>query len=366
MGMAYIRGIQKNNVYATGKHFVAYGTAEKGFNWAQAQIPERTMREVYLAPFEAAIKEAGLKAIMPAYQENDGEPCHPSKKLLVDILRKDFGFDGLIVTDYAGLDLLHSFHKLFPDLQSVSKRSIECGIDVELPRESVYGKILIEEIKKGNIKETDVDIIVERVLTKKFELGLFENPYIDENLYSCIRSKESLLIAKEITKETISLLENKNNILPLDRNKKQKIAVIGPSADCVRNYLGDYAFKAHVDDGLVKHLKSKIAGEAGTPFALSNDKLDLNMDLFSDFIKDIEGTSIYDAICQKVGAEYVSCSVGSDIFETTDEMIKEAVETAKNNDIIIAVLGDRAGLTDGSSSGESRDRRESWFLRWAG
>lgn len=355
MGMAYIRGIQKNNVYSTGKHFVAYGAAEKGFNWAPGQVPERTMREVYLAPFEAAIKEANLKSIMPAYQENDGEPCHSSKKLLKKILRDEWKFNGLVVTDYSGLTLLESFHKLFPDYNSIAKRAIECEVDIELPTQAVYGKILAEEVKNGNISKKDVDKLVERVLTKKFELGLFDNPYIKESLSFAMRSKESLDKSLEVARESIVLLENKNNILPL--KKQQKIAVIGPNGNSVRNQLGDYAFKAHVES-LVENLRDmskNLDNNNATGFTMQ-EKVNLNADILDNFIQEIEGVSVYKGICSKVGKDNVYLSLGSDIFETTDSMIEEAVNTAKKADVIVAVLGDKAGLEAGTSTGESRDR----------
>lgn len=355
MGMAYIRGIQKNNIYSTGKHFVAYGAAEKGFNWAPGQVPERTMREVYLTPFEAAIKEANLKSIMPAYQENDGEPCHSSKKLLKKILRDEWKFNGLVVTDYSGLTLLESFHKLFPDYNSIAKRAIDCEVDIELPTQAVYGKILVDEVKNGNISEKDVNKLVERVLTKKFELGLFDNPYIKESLSFSMRSKESLDKSLEVARESIVLLENKNNILPL--KKEQKIAVIGPNGNSVRNQLGDYAFKAHVES-LVENLRDmakNVDNNNATGFTMQ-EKVDLNADILDNFIQDIEGISVYEGICSKVGKDNVYLSLGSDIFETTDAMIEEAVNTAKKSDVIVAVLGDKAGLEAGTSTGESRDR----------
>ncbi|ASJ20518.1 glycoside hydrolase family 3 N-terminal domain-containing protein [Brachyspira hampsonii] len=355
MGMAYIRGIQKNNIYSTGKHFVAYGAAEKGFNWAPGQVPERTLREVYLAAFEAAIKEANLKSIMPAYQENDGEPCHSSKKLLKTILRDEWKFDGLVVTDYSGLTLLESFHKLFPDYNSIAKRAIDCEVDIELPTQAVYGKILVEEVKNENILEKNLDKIVERVLTKKFELGLFDNPYIPETISFVMRSNESLHKSLELARESIVLLENKNNILPL--KKDQKVAIIGPNGNSVRNQLGDYAFKAHVES-LVETLRVMSNNEDNnnaTGFTMQ-ERVDLDANILYNFIREIEGVSVYEGVCSKIGKDNVFLSLGSEIFETTDELVNEAVETAKKSDVILAILGDKSGLEDGTSSGESRDR----------
>ena len=355
MGMAYIRGIQKNNVYSTGKHFVAYGAAEKGFNWAPGQVPERTMREVYLTPFEAAIKEAKLKSIMPAYQENDGEPCHSSKNLLKRILRDEWNFDGLVVTDYSGLTLLESFHKLFPNYNAIAKRAIECEIDIELPTQAVYGKILAKEVNKGNILEKDLDKIVSRILTKKFELGLFDNPYIPENLSFNMRSEDSLNKSLEVARQSIVLLENKDNILPLKAGTK--IAIIGPNGNSVRNQLGDYAFKAHVENLVIslRDMAENKDNNNATGFTMQ-ERVELNADILDNFIQKIEGYSIYDGICSKVGKDNVFLALGSNIFETNDELIKEAIDISKKADIIIAALGDKSGLEEGTSTGESRDR----------
>lgn len=361
MGMSYIRGIQKNGVYATGKHFVAYGAAEKGFNWSPGQVPERAMREVYLLPFEAAVKEAKLSSIMPAYQENDGEPCHSSKNLLKKILRDEWEFDGLVVTDYSGLTLLQTFHKLFPNYGIIAKRALECEVDIELPTQAVYGKTLAEEIQKGNIDEKLLDKIVSRVLAKKFELGLFDNPYIEETPSFAMRKKESLDKSLLISRESITLLENKNNILPL--KKDMKVAVIGPNANSVRNQLGDYAFKAHVEC-LIASLRDMEKGDEndnGTGFTMQ-EKVILDAEKLNNFIQKIDGTSVYDGIVQKLGKENVFYSEGSTIFETNDKMLSEAIETAKKADVIIAVLGDRSGLEEGTSSGESRDREDLNFL----
>ncbi|MGL4985763.1 MAG: glycoside hydrolase family 3 N-terminal domain-containing protein [Treponemataceae bacterium] len=351
MGMAYIRGIQKNNILATGKHFVAYGAAEKGFNWSPGQVPERAMREVYLAPFEAAIKETNLGAIMPAYQENDGEPCHSSKNLLKTILRDEWGFNGLVVTDYSGLVLLESFHKLFPDYASIAKRAIECEIDVELPSHAVYGKVLADEVEKGTIDTALFEKVVSRVLSKKFELGLFDNPYIDEKPSFDIRNSESQKISLEVSRQSIILLKN-DGILPLEKSKK--IALIGPNAHLARNHLGDYAYNAHLE-----HMVNSFAAveqgrnEGGVDFT-NNEKQKRNSKKFGEFVKDYDATSIFEEITNKKVS--VSYEQGCHIFTRDQNLFDKAVNLAKNSDVIVAVLGDKSGLDETASSGESRDR----------
>nr|WP_300366249.1 glycoside hydrolase family 3 C-terminal domain-containing protein [Brachyspira sp.] len=170
-----------------------------------------------------------------------------------------------------------------------------------------------------------------------------------------MRSNESLNKSLELARESIVLLENKNNILPL--RKEQKVAIIGPNGNSVRNQLGDYAFKAHVES-LVETLRimaNNADNNNATGFTMQ-ERVDLDADILDNFIREIEGVSVYEGVCSKIGKDNVFLSLGSEIFETTDELINEAVETAKKSDVILAILGDRAGLEEGTSSGESRDR----------
>src|SRR5690606_14759558 len=164
---------------ATGKHFVGYGIAEGGLNWAPAHIPPRELREVYLFPFEAAVREAGLASIMNGYHELDGVPCGSSRELLTDILRGEWGFDGTVVSDYFAVNMLLQYHQLARDKAHAAGLALEAGIDIELPGTDCFGDPLRAAVEAGDIREGLVDQAVKRALTQKFALGIFEQPYVD-------------------------------------------------------------------------------------------------------------------------------------------------------------------------------------------
>jgi beta-glucosidase len=182
MGSSYIKALQgkdiKDGVIATLKHFAGYGASEGGLNWAPADIPPRMLREVFLCPFKEAIEKGGALSVMNAYHEIDGIPCGASVELLTDILRKEWGFEGIVVSDYFAIDNLRSYHRIAPGKAEAAKLSLIAGIDIELPKSDCYAQPLKEQIEKGLIAEELLDRAVSRVLRLKFMLGLFENPYV--------------------------------------------------------------------------------------------------------------------------------------------------------------------------------------------
>ena len=183
MGTAYVKGLQGNDlresIIATLKHFVGYGLPEGGLNWAPAHIPPRMLREVYLYPFKEAIKKGGALSVMNAYHEIDGIPCGASTELLTDILRKEWGFEGVVVSDYFTIDNLHSYHRIATDKANAASLALTAGIDIELPKYNYYAQPLKEQVEKGMISEKLIDQAVSRILRLKFMLGIFENPYVN-------------------------------------------------------------------------------------------------------------------------------------------------------------------------------------------
>ncbi len=184
MGVAYVRGLQtedwRQGVIATGKHFVGYGLTDGGMNWNPAHIPPRELREVFLRPFEAAVREAGLYSVMNGYNELDGVPCAASHELLTEILREQWGFEGLVVSDYFAVDQLQQAHLISPDKGVSARMALQAGIDVELPSTDCYGEPLRRQVEQGKLDVALIDTSVARVLRTKFQLGLFENPFVDE------------------------------------------------------------------------------------------------------------------------------------------------------------------------------------------
>ncbi len=250
MGVAYVRGLQTDNladgILATGKHFVGYSASLGGLNWGPAHIPERELHEVHLAPFYAAVKVAGLGSMMNAYHELDGIPCGASKRLLTDILRGQWGFDGIVVSDYMTINQLVLYHQYASTQAEAGRLTLEAGLDVELPNTECYGPPLVEAVNDGQFPVDLIDQSVRRVLAMKFRLGLFENPYVETGAVSSVfDTPEQRGLARTIAQKSMVLLKN-DGVLPLSK-EVGSFAVIGPNADSKRNLLGDYSYPAHIE-----------------------------------------------------------------------------------------------------------------------
>jgi len=183
LGAAYIRGLQgegapEKRVLATGKHMVGHGLPEGGLNHAPSHIGPRELEDAFLFPFEAAVRDAGLGSMMHAYDDVDGMPCVASRSLLTETLREWWGFDGIVVSDYSGIDELLTSHAMTTDPSAAAALALEAGVDVELPTTQFYGSPLAGAVAAGKVQMATVDLAVGRVLRAKFELGLFEKPYV--------------------------------------------------------------------------------------------------------------------------------------------------------------------------------------------
>lgn len=244
MAVASVEGLQGENldgedsVAATLKHFVGYGSSEGGRNAGPVHMGRRELLEVDLLPFRKAV-EAGAASIMPAYNEIDGVPCTTNEELLDDILRGEWGFDGMVITDCGAIDMLASGHDVAEDGRDAAIQAIHAGIDMEMSG-VMFGKHLVEAVRSGQLEEEVLDRAVRRVLTLKFRLGLFERPYADpERAEQVIGSTEHVELARKLASEGVVLLKNKDGVLPLSADAGT-IAVIGPNADVGYNQLGDY------------------------------------------------------------------------------------------------------------------------------
>lgn len=244
MAVASVEGLQGENldgedsVAATLKHFVGYGSSEGGRNAGPVHMGRRELLEVDLLPFRKAV-EAGAASIMPAYNEIDGVPCTTNEEMLDDILRGEWGFDGMVITDCGAIDMLASGHDVAEDGRDAAIQAIRAGIDMEMSG-VMFGKHLVEAVRSGQLEEEVLDRAVRRVLTLKFRLGLFERPYADpERAEQVIGSTEHVELARKLASEGVVLLKNKDGVLPLSADAGT-IAVIGPNADVGYNQLGDY------------------------------------------------------------------------------------------------------------------------------
>ena len=251
MGVAYVRGLQgddlREGVAATAKHFLGYGLSEGGLNHAPVQLGARELREVFAAPFGAAIREAGLASVMNAYNSVDGLPCGGAREILDDLLRGELGFDGIVVADYFTVMLLITHHRVAGDKGEAAAMALLAGLDAELPQLDCYGAPLREKVEGGDVPIAAVDRSVLRMLRLKLELGLFEAPYVDEGgAAACYQTPETRELARELARASIVLLRNEGELLPLPADLS-RIAVVGPAADSPRLQQGDYHYPAHAE-----------------------------------------------------------------------------------------------------------------------
>ena len=347
MGVAYVRGLQGENlaegVVATGKHFVGYSAPEGGLNWAPAHIPPRELREVYLAPFEAAVRKAGLASMMNAYQELDGVPCASSKELLTDILRGQWAFDGIVVSDYMAINQLADYHRLAKDKAEAALLTLEAGMDVELPSIDCFGQPIVDAVQEGRLPEALVDQAVRRVLVMKFRIGLFENPYVEpDRVPDVYDTPEQRAVARTIAQKSMVLLKNEGGLLPLAKDVKS-LAVIGPNADSKRNLLGDYAYPAHIETLIT----FKELGFSQHPLPESIHMVDSYAAM----------TSVLESIRARVSeGATVRYAQGCDVLGPSTDGFADAVAAAEASDVAIVVVGDKSGLIPDCSTGEFRDR----------
>lgn len=262
MGAAAIRGLQgsadgtiaENHVGATLKHFVGHGQKEGGRNKAPANIAPRILRDLHIEPFRIAVRESSPRGIMPSYNEVDGIPMHMNTLMLQGLLREEFGFDGMMVSDYQGVKEIRELHKISPDDKTSALLAFKAGVEFDLPDGACFS-YLPELVKEGKVSEKELDKAVAKILRLKFELGLFESPYVDvEEARKVSKNKEHKELARKVAQESIVLLKNEQNILPLDPEKYKRIAVVGPNANDTR--IGEYSgipyYKVTVLEGMRK------------------------------------------------------------------------------------------------------------------
>jgi beta-glucosidase len=347
MGVAFVRGLQGDDglasgVIATAKHFVGYGAAEGGLNWAPAHIPPRELREVYLHPFEAVVRSAGLRSLMHAYNELDGVPVAANRELLTGLLRDEWGFAGCVVADYFAVRQLAEYHRVAASAGDAAALALDAGIDVELPGTDCYGAPLMAEVQAGRVDVATVDAAVARVLRDKLDLGLFEEPYVDAGGAAlAVDTEDHRRLARTIARKSLVLLRN-DGILPLAPAAQARIAVIGPNADSARHLLGDYTHTAHVES------LQEIQRTGNNVFSMPLDP----DHRFAD--PGAEGTSVLAALRARFGLD-VAYAPGCGVTERSRQGFAGAVALAADADVAVLVMGDKAGLTDDCTTGESRD-----------
>jgi beta-glucosidase len=320
IGVAAIKGFQgsgpfidKAHVLATAKHFAVHGQPEGGTNVAPGNYSERVIREYWLKPFEAAVREAHVQSVMASYNEIDGIPSHSNKHLLIDILRHEWGFSGVLVSDYFGITELIRIHHIVGTKEAAARLALDSGVDVELPFPDAY-PTLIDQVKQGKVAEATIDRAVTNHLREKFLAGLFDDPYVDPAYAERITNNEDhQKLSLQAAREALILLKNQNNLLPLDATKYKHIAVIGPNAADI--HLGGYSDKSGSGISILEGIKHRVGSAAEVLYA--------------------EGTKITETLPDWDADKVV---LGDRDRNTT--RIAEAVKTAQKSDVIILVLGD--------------------------
>lgn len=281
MGAAMIKGFQgdslniSTSIAACPKHFVGYGAAEGGRDYNSTNIPERRLRNVYLPPFETAAK-AGAATFMTSFNDNDGVPSTGNKFILKDVLRGEWGFDGLVVTDWASANEMIS-HGFAATPQEAAMKAVNAGVDMEMVSYT-FVKELPELIKAGKVKKSTIDDAVRNILRVKYRLGLFDNPYVDEKQADVLYAPSHLEAAKQAAIESAILLKNDKEVLPLQSSVKT-VAVVGPMANAPYEQLGTWVFdgeKARTVTPLsaIKNLvgdKVQVIYEPGLNFSRDKD-----------------------------------------------------------------------------------------------
>lgn len=272
IGVAAVLGLQgdgpsvdENHVYATLKHFAVHSQPESGTNIGPANYSERTVREYFLAPFESGVRSGNVRTVMPSYNELDGIPNHSNVWLLRNILRGEFGFKGLIVSDYFAIDQLIDIHHVARDCADAAKLAITAGVDIELPFAKCY-KELPALVRSHQVPESLIDEAISRVLRAKFELGLFDHPFVDpEKAVEHAGTPSDDQLALQAARETITLLKNDNHLLPLDISKVKRIAVIGPNA--AEAHLGGYSGTPRKTISVLDGIREKVGGKGEVLYA---------------------------------------------------------------------------------------------------
>jgi beta-glucosidase len=335
IGVAAVQGFQgsgpfidKAHVLATLKHFAVHGQPEGGTNVAPGNYSERVVREYFLKPFEAGVKQGHAQSVMASYNEIDGIPSHSNRHLLTDILRHEWGFDGVLVSDYFAISDLRTLHHVAATDDDAAKMALDAGVDVELPGADTF-RDLVEQVKQGHIAEATVNQAAAHMLREKFLTGLFEDPYVDPAYAEKItNSPEHQQLALQAAHEAIILLKNQGNLLPLDKTKYKRIAVIGPNAAEV--HLGGYSNNPGRGVSLLEGIKHKVGPNTEVLYSLG--------------CKITESLPDWDADKVVLGDPRLNA-----------QRIQEAVKVAQKADIAILVIG-----------GNEQTSREAWAANHPG
>lgn len=349
LGTRFVRGLQgeKRDLLATLKHFAGHSWSEGARNHAPVHLGWRELNDVFLLPFEMAVKQANAGSVMPAYHDIDNESCHASRHLLTRVLREEWGFDGLVVADYIGISLLYQHHNLARDRAEAAALAFGAGVDVELPADDCTTH-LAEAMRRGLVSLETLDAAVRRILVEKLRLGLFERPYVDEGAIE-LQAPGTVALAREAAREAVVVLENRG-ILPLAPGRLGRLALIGPTADDPLALLCGYSFPVH----LILNDAGETAAQVVTPRAALEQAFGSAKIAYSRGCFIIEqrkyGSPVFPGDVEKS----TSLDQASPVSRRTD-LIPAAVECARSADVAVVCVGDLAGLFRTGTVGEGSD-----------
>lgn len=348
MATRYVRGLQgpRRDLLATLKHFVAHSASEGGRNHAPVSLGWRELNDVFLLPFEMAVKQANAGSVMPAYHDIDGEPAHANRHLLTEVLRDQWGFDGLVVADYGGIGQLHKHDGVAADAAEAAALAFNAGLDIELPNDECAQR-LATAVERGLLPLSKVDEIVARVLTEKFRLGLFECRFEDSSAALPLRQPPAAAMALEAARQSIVLLAN-DGTLPLEPARQPRLAVIGPCADDPLALLGGYSFPVH----LIQQDAAASTAHVSTPLQALREVYGKAQ------VRHARGCAILDERRRAVAVFPGDLAAGTpprSALSTVTHGIADAVAAAKASDVAVVCVGDLPGLFQSGTVGEGSD-----------
>ncbi|TDS80650.1 beta-glucosidase [Amnibacterium kyonggiense] len=324
IGTAYVRGLQSAGIHATLKHFVGYSASRAGRNHAPVSIGQRELQDVFLPPFEMAVRDGGARSVMNSYTELDGEPVAAARRLFTDLLRDAWGFDGVVVSDYFAVAFLAVMHRVAADRGEAAALALTAGIDVELPTGDAFLAPLAERIAAGQADESVVDLAVLRVLAQKESLGLLDETFDAEPEPVDLDSPAHRDAALRLAEESLVLLAN-DGVLPLAGAARSRIAVIGPNADRSEALMGCYSFANHV-----------LAHHPGVPLGFAIP-------------------TVLESLRTELPDAALTSALGSEVEGDDRSGFAAAVEAASAAEVAIVVAGDQAGLFGRGTVGEGND-----------
>lgn len=330
LGSAYVRGLESQGVIATLKHFAGYSASRAARNHAPVAMGPRELREHLLTPFETAIRTGGARSVMASYSEIDGVPASADPVLLTQVLRDEWGFTGVVVSDYWAVPFLHTMHRVAGSPGEAGAQALAAGIDVELPATASYGGELAGLVRAGRVPEEVVDRAARRVLEQKAELGLLDPGWTPQGSVAAgagidLDSRENRELARELANASVILLADAGGVLPLTSDAPRRIAVVGPCADDPQAFLGCYSYPNHVL-GAYPELGLGVAVD-----------------------------SLWAALQVEFPDDTLALAPGCSVSGSDKSGIPAAVALAEESDLCVAVVGDRAGIFGHGTSGEGCD-----------